>query len=260
MTPSDAQAGPDERPATGLRARLSGLAGEPLAWVGVIVATFGVIARAWVISGPMGTPDLDAATVGIQAQQFLDGHLQVFFLDQPYGGTLEVAMVAAAFAVGGVNVAMMKLVPLALHAVAVVLTWRIARRVTDDRLARFLAPCLLWIFPAGMLWNSTKQRGFYGIAIVLAALTLLFALRVVQEGTATADLVVLGLVAGLGWWTTPLLAPIALASGGWALIESPAARRRLAWLVIPAVLGATPWLGWNAVNGWESLSGGRAEG
>lgn len=241
-------------------ARLAELAGEPLAWVGLIVATFGVIARAWVISGPMGTPDLDAATVGIQAQQFLDGHLQVFFLNQPYGGTLEVAMVAAAFVVGGVNVAMMKLVPLALHAVAVVLTWRIARRVTDDRLARFLAPCLLWIFPAGMVWNSTKQRGFYGIAIVLAALTLLFALRVVQEGTATADLVVLGLVAGLGWWTTPLLAPIALASGGWALIESPDARRRVAWLVIPAALGAAPWLGWNAVNGWESLSGGRAEG
>ena len=195
-------------------ARLAELAGEPLAWVGLIVATFGVIARAWVISGPMGTPDLDAATVGIQAQQFLDGHLQVFFLNQPYGGTLEVAMVAAAFVVGGVNVAMMKLVPLALHAVAVVLTWRIARRVTDDRLARFLAPCLLWIFPAGMVWNSTKQRGFYGIAIVLAALTLLFALRVVKEGTATADLVVLGLVAGLGWWTTPVLATNSTASSG----------------------------------------------
>ncbi len=252
MTPSDAQAGPHER--------LAELARDPLAWVGIVVALVGTWARAWVIAGPMGAPDLDAATVGLQAQQFLDGHLQVFFLNQPYGGTLEVSMVAAAFAVGGANVAMMKLVALVLHVVALALTWRIVRRVTDDRLARFLAPCLLWIFPAGMVWNSTKQRGFYGIAIVLAALSVLFALRVVQEGAATADLVVLGLVAGLGWWTTPLLAPITLAAGGWALATSAPARRRLPMLAFPAVLGASPWLIWNAVNGWTSMSGGRLEG
>lgn len=252
MTPSDAQVGPLKR--------LAVLAAEPLTWVAAVVAVFGVATRAWVIVGPMGTPDLDAATVGIQAERFLEGHLEVFFLNQPYGGTIEVAMVAVAFAIGGATVPMLKLVPLVLHVVAVALTWRIARRITDDRLARFLAPSLLWIFPAGMLWNSTKQRGFYGIAIVLSALTVLFALRVVQEGAKSVDLGALGLVAGIGWWTTPLLAPIAIASGVWVLIESAAARRRLGQVAIPAVVGASPWLIWNALNGWESLTGGRLEG
>ena len=70
-----------------LRSRLVTWAGDPLFWVGLAAAVFGVAARAWVIDGPMGIPDLDAATVATQANQFLDGRLGVFFLNQPYGGT-----------------------------------------------------------------------------------------------------------------------------------------------------------------------------
>ncbi|MEZ5372801.1 MAG: glycosyltransferase family 39 protein [Microthrixaceae bacterium] len=190
----------------------------------------------------------------------MEGRFGVFFLNQPYGGTLEVGMVAAAFGIGGSNVAMLKLVPLVLHVVAVVLCWRIARRITEDRLARFLAPCIAWIFPAGMVWNSTKQRGFYGLAIVLAALSVLLALRIVQEGAMPIDVIALGLVAGVGWWTTPLLAPIALASGGWVLVRSGRAREQLPSIVGAAVVGASPWLVWNVANGWESLGGGRLKG
>lgn len=258
-----AASGPTGSPGTfsqGPLDRLAGLCAEPLTWVGVVVAIFGVAIRAWVISGPMGVPDLDAATVGTQANQFLDGRLGVFFLNQPYGGTLEVGMVAAAFGVGGSNTVMLKLVPLVLHVVAVVLCWRIARRVTEDRLARFLAPCIAWIFPAGMVWNSTKQRGFYGLAIVLAALTVLLALRIVQEGAMPIDVMGLGLAAGIGWWTTPLLAPIALAAGGWTLARSSIARGQFLTLAGASILGAAPWLWWNFANGWESLSGGRLDG
>ena len=243
-----------------LRSRLVTWAGDPLFWVGLAAAVFGVAARAWVIDGPMGIPDLDAATVATQANQFLDGRLGVFFLNQPYGGTPEVALVAGAFAIGGSNVFMLKLVPLVLHVVAVVLCWRVARRITEDRLARFLAPCFAWVFPAGMVWNSTKERGFYGIAIVLAALTMLLALRIDQEDAGPVDVMALGLVAGVGWWTTPLLAPVALAAGGWVIARSKPARRRLPILIGSTVVGAAPWLAWNVTNRWESLTGGRLKG
>ncbi|MFZ2604436.1 MAG: glycosyltransferase family 39 protein [Candidatus Microthrix parvicella] len=243
-----------------LRSRLVTWAGDPLFWVGLAAAVFGVAARAWVIDGPMGIPDLDAATVATQANQFLDGRLGVFFLNQPYGGTPEVALVAGAFAIGGSNVFMLKLVPLVLHVVAVVLCWRVARRITEDRLARLLAPCIAWVFPAGMVWNSTKERGFYGIAIVLAALTMLLALRIDQEDAGPVDVMALGLVAGVGWWTTPLLAPVALAAGGWVIARSKPARRRLPILIGSTVVGAAPWLAWNVTNRWESLTGGRLKG
>ncbi|MEZ5382357.1 MAG: hypothetical protein R2754_11275 [Microthrixaceae bacterium] len=239
---------------------LAVLGADPLAWVAAAAVGFGVAVRAWVIAGPMGTPDLDAATVAYQAQEFLDGRFGVFFLNQPYGGTLEVFLVSGAFGLGGANTAMLKLVPLVLHVVGAVLTWRIARRVTDDPLARLLAPLILWIFPAGMVWNSTKERGFYGIALVLSAATVLLALRVVQRGAVPVDVVALGLVVGLGWWTTPLLAPVALVACTWALSRSADARREVVPLVGSAVLGAAPWLVWNASNSWESITGGRLEG
>jgi hypothetical protein len=243
-----------------LAERLAELAADPLSWIGVAAVAFGIAVRAWMISGPMGTPDMDAATVAAQANAFLDGHLGVFFLNQAYGGTLEVGVVAAAFGIGGPNVAMLTLVPMVLHAAAALLCWRVARRVTADRLARFLVPCFVWTFPAGMVLTSIKERGFYGATVVLAALSMLLALRIAQEGAMRIDVVGLGLVAGLGWWTTPLLAPVAFASGVWVLARSDRARRQIPALAGAAMLGAAPWLVWNFMNGWASLGGGRMPG
>ena len=62
--------------------------------VGVIALVAGVAMRWWVLASALGGADLDEATVGVQARMFADGHLSVFFLHQPYGGTLETALVA----------------------------------------------------------------------------------------------------------------------------------------------------------------------
>ena len=170
----------------------------PPAVLGVVAATFvaGVVLRIWVLGSPLGDVDIDEATMGLQAQAFLDGHPAVFFPTQGYGGTAETALVAAAFAVFGEGWLALKRVALVLHLAAAVLTWRAACRLTSSTLGRLTPPMLLWVGSAYGIWESTKARGFYGVAIVLAAAVLLLVARL-HEHPSRIDMAGLGLCLGL---------------------------------------------------------------
>lgn len=211
------------------------------------VALAGLVLRIVLVNGPAGTVDSDEAIVGLMGQDMLDGEWRAFYWGQHYGGTLETALVALA----GADPSTLKLVPIALWAVAGVLTWRVGRRFLDDRVAR-LAGLLTWIAPAAYVWWSTKERGFYGASVVLGLVLVLAAQRLVERGGRPLDWAVVGLSAGLGFWTSPTVAYYAVPAGLWLL-----ARRvplRWSWVAVPpAVVGALPWLWHNVEQGWASL-------
>src|SRR5947209_6152791 len=73
-----------------------------------------------------------------------------------------------------------------------------------SRAAALVAPVFVWVGSAAGIWESTKERGFYGVAIVVAAAALLVALRL-HDRAGRADVVAAGLLVGIGLWTTPLL-------------------------------------------------------
>ncbi len=144
-------------------------------WIATVVVTAvltGVILRWWVLSGPLGYMDLDEATVGLQTAQFLESP-EVFFRNQPYGGTVETAVVAILFKLFGTSVLTLKLVPIMLHAISALLMWRAARRLISNTTGQLAVPIVLWCAPAYGVWWSTKERGFYGASILAAAATLL---------------------------------------------------------------------------------------
>ncbi len=211
----------------------------------------GSVLRAMVLRGRLGYVDLDEAAVGLQARHFA-AHPQVFFPGQPYGGTLETAIVALVRAVGGDGALALKATPMALHLAACVVVWRVALRVAPGRLGALAAPVLLWCGPAAGTWESTKARGFYGAALVISALVLLVAVRL-DEHTTLGDLVALGLLAGIGWWTTPLVLLTVVPAVLWLLARRPERWRFGGVVGAAAVLGAAPWIAWNARNGWASL-------
>src|SRR5207237_1428292 len=63
----------------------------------------------------------------------------------------------------------------------------------------------------------------------------------------------LGLVLGLAFWQTSQVFPLELAAVVW-LVWRRAAVLRLAWVAAPlALLGALPWIVWNAGHHWASL-------
>jgi hypothetical protein len=137
--------------------------------------------------------------------------------------------------------------------VACLLVWRVGRRTIGEPAARF-AGALFWVFPPAFVWGSTKERGFYEVALVLALLVLLFAIRLEQEASAgrsldRVDLLAFGFFAGLAVWTSPqtiyVLAPVVL----W-LAYRARARWREAWPIIPAaIVGGLPFLVYAARHG-----------
>ncbi len=207
--------------------------------------------RWWVLRSRLGYLDLDEATVGLQARWFSESPM-VFFPGQGYGGTLETMLVSILDGIGADGPIAMKLVPALLHLVAAVIVWRIALRLIDSRAGQLAAPILLWCGSAWTVWQSTKERGFYGVGIVLATLLVLLAMRLV-ESDATSDALAFGIAAGLAVWTTPLLVLVALPCSAWIAVRRPSVIRKLPVIAAAALVGALPWLVWNVRHGFASF-------
>jgi hypothetical protein len=219
----------------------------------VVVALVGGLAlRCWVIASPLGAVDLDEATVGLQARSFRDGSTQAFFPNQGYGGTAETWIVALAFALFGDGVVTLKVVPTALHLAAAVVVWRVACRTTSSTIGQLSPPILMWVGSPYAVWWSTKERGFYGVAIVLAAVVLLLVVRL-HRRDRRADAALLGLCLGVALWTTPLLAAAVAPPVVWLAVRRPGLWRRLPLLSATALVGALPSIVWNLRNDWASL-------
>lgn len=227
----------------------------------VALVLAGVAVRVLILVSPLRYVDADEAVLGLMADDMLGGRFQAFFWGQHYGGMHEALLVALLMALRVPRFLAVKLVPLALAVVACVLVWRIGRRVVGEgggEGAARLAAALVWVFPAGIVWMSTKERGFYGAGLVLGLAVLLLALRV-EDGRRRWDALALGLVAGSAWYATPqslyFLAPAGVWLG-WRAVRDGRWRevRRLVPLAAAGLLlGALPWLVANVHSGWASL-------
>jgi MFS family permease len=229
-----------------------------------VALVVGVVQRWNVLTGPLGYIDLDEATAGIAARSFF-AEPSVFFPGQPYGGTPESVLVALVHQGFGSGTLQLKVVPIVLHLVACCLVWGAARRVVPSRAGQLAAPVLLWLGPAAGVWQSTKERGFYGAAIVAAALIVWLVARldhhVTRSGGVTDDraaltrreLVGLGLAMGVGWWISPLLLLVALPAVGWLLFRDPSRLDYWPRVLAGAVIGALPWIGWNVLHAFRSM-------
>ena len=123
------------------------LADSRALWVVVAFgAIAGVVLRVVVYRSSLGVLDGDEAVWGLMARHVLDGELSAFFWGQGYGGTQEVLATAPLFALFGTSTVLMRVVPVALTAVAAVLVWRIGRRTIGDPGAS-AAAVLLWVWP-----------------------------------------------------------------------------------------------------------------
>ena len=220
------------------------------ALVGLGVAA-AIALRSWVLASPFGALDSDEAVWGLMARHVLDGELPLFFWGQAYGGTQEVFLTAGVFAAVGSSPLTLRLVPLALFVVAALLVWRVGRRTVGEPAAR-IGAVVFAVWPAYLIWKSTHAHGFYGSALVLSLLVLLFVARLaVRE--SVGDLSALGLSVGLGWWATPQTALVSVPALAWLAWQRPHLIR-LAWMpLVAATLSALPWLGWNVGHGWQSL-------
>jgi hypothetical protein len=212
-----------------------------------------VALRVRVLSTSIGRADGDEAVVALMARAMLHGSHPVFFWHQPYGGTLEPVAVAVLFRVFGSSVATLKAVPVALAVAGALLIWRIGRRTVGA--AAPLAGALFLVYPPAFIWWSTKERGFYWVALLFALGVMLMALRIASRLPAVQpwEAAFLGVLVGAGWWTSPQTMFVAAPACVWLAVR---ARRSLVhcWPAVPgALVGAAPWIGWNVTNHYGSL-------
>jgi 4-amino-4-deoxy-L-arabinose transferase-like glycosyltransferase len=213
-------------------------------WIGIAT---GVAFRVWILSSSMGMLDSDESTVGLMARHLLRGEFRFFFWGQDYGGTPNVAVEAAFFAVLGANRIALKLVPILQCAAAAWLVWRLGRRTIGEPAAK-IAAVLFWVWPAMFVWFSTHEQLFYYNTVVLGLVAALGAVRLAQGDGSRLDAVAAGLAIGVGWWASPQIAYFAFPVVLWLVWTL---RRRvlpIAAVAIPAaLLGALPWL-WHNVQ------------
>src|SRR5581483_5338450 len=117
----------------------------------------------------------------------------------------EVLLVAPLFGVFGTSLVALRIVPIALVAVACLLTWWVGLRSFGAG-AAFVARSVLWLWPPYTIAHRTKEYGFYASNLVYCALLPLLALRIVDRPTR-ARVAWFGLALGLAFWQTAQIIP-----------------------------------------------------
>jgi 4-amino-4-deoxy-L-arabinose transferase-like glycosyltransferase len=189
------------------------------------------------------------------AMHLLDGEWSTFYWGQDYGGTIDVILASPFVAVWGSTRAALQVIPFLQSVAATVLVGAVARRILGWRGA-VTAAAIFWSFPAAFVWWQTRQSLLYLPIVVLGLVVVLCVQRLWEDPSRRLDWLIMGLAAGLGWWTSPQIVYFLLPAALWLLTRRPLSELNWGWWVaIPGfVIGAGPWFVTNTVNGWRSLT------
>jgi hypothetical protein len=220
----------------------------------------GAALRAWYLFHHPITSD--EAIGGLMAQQALHGHFTAFYWGQSYGG-VEPYLIALQYKVFGFTASLLGGVATVLAIGSGLVTWRIARRLVSDGALAALAGAVAWAIPTSAMSSSTYEWGFRGVALLCGLLLVLLSLRVTDGHQRARDFVALGLVAGVGWWSSPEIVYFVLPAAV-LLVQSfradPATAKGARWVRLlligaaAACIGALPWLWANLRSGFASFN------
>jgi 4-amino-4-deoxy-L-arabinose transferase-like glycosyltransferase len=210
-----------------------------------------------VLAGPFGGFDSDEAVSALVSTEIRHGNFLALIPGARAGGTLLAYPRAAVFVVFGENALSAKLCEIVVFALACVIVWRVGRRIFDERHGQ-VAALVLWVFPAAAVWDSTKVRLYYTTAVFFVAASLLAALRIhdrfrADETPAALDSFVIGLLGGVCLWNHPMALYAYVPIVGWLVVVRPRLVRRAPVVIGAALVGALPWVWFNAGHDWVSV-------
>ena len=165
----------------------------------------------------------DEAIVGLMGRHILAGERPIFFYGQAYLGSLDAALVAAAFRWIGETVLSIRVVQSILFLGIVLTTMWLARSIGFSVLVCALAGLLLAVPPVHVTLYTTVSLGGYGEALLLGNAILLLTLRLIRAPASTWAYLLWGALAGFGAWVFGLTLIYSVPSG--ALLVLFALRR-----------------------------------
>jgi tetratricopeptide (TPR) repeat protein len=221
----------------------------------LLIAAGGLVRAVYLLTPIM---DSDQAVFGLQARHVLLGEFPVFSWGYAYIGTFQSFLDALAFAVAGASRLVLDAVPLLLSLLFIAVTFRLGREV-GGAAAGWVAALLVAIAPPYLAIHGAWARHGYMDSLLLGSLVLLLALRLDtaprDDAAEVRRFAVLGLVAGVAWWTNFLslyyLMPAAvfLLARGWRGLG-----RRGPWVGLGFfLLGSAPFWAFNLVNAFWSF-------
>lgn len=224
-------------------------------WMGLgVVLALALLARVLLLLTKTVSFHSDEAVVALMARHILQGERPVFFYGQAYMGSLDAWVVAVGFALLGQSVTAIRLVQSALYLVVVAsgfaVGWRLSGRVT----VAVVAGLVLAVPPVVLATYTTATLGGYNETLLLGNLLLLLGYDVThQHRRSWWRWLLLGICAGLGWWTNGLIIAYVVPVGlliPKSMVEAPGGSFRtslqpmltgIAAALLGFFIGSAPW-------------------
>ena len=222
--------------------------------VGVaLAAAFGLITRVWVLTSDRGDLLADEAFTGLLSRDILDGYVPVVMATIRYTAPVESYLYAPWVAVFGMNTLALKVLPMIFWALAAVIV-AFAAKSAGLRSRWPLAGAFLWMAPGALSVIAVRSYEGYASGLAMMSLMTMFAIRSI-EGHRPSDRWFTGLTAGGAIWFHPMFIPVVVPS--LAVLAFRFRREVTGWWIptaVGGVLGMSPFLLWNVVNNWPSLT------
>ncbi|HEY1387941.1 MAG TPA: hypothetical protein VGF38_05295 [Ktedonobacterales bacterium] len=255
---------------TETRAALDAQSGGPLSSIrraltpgrgALLLVALAAIYRLVLLARGWPALDSDEAVIGLMARHILHGERPTFFWGQNYMGPFEAYFAALLFALFGSSTFVLGLSALLLTLGFLVTIYWLGRAAYGPTVG-LLALAWLVISPPIFALRQLAPIGGYQEMLLLGGLILLGVwsrLRLLYARPTTrvgwlrciAFYAVLGLFAGLGFWSDMLIAPILLVAAGGLLIGRWRELLSLAGvaLVLGLLVGAWPYISFNLATG-----------
>lgn len=157
----------------------------------------------------------DEAVIALMARHILEGARPVFFYGQAYMGSLDAFLVSLGFATLGESVLTIRIVQAVLYMGVVASSFAAAWRLSGRPVVATVTGLTLAVMPVLLATYTTATLGGYNETLLFGNLLLLLAYDVTHAHTRSLPRwLLLGIIAGLGWWTNGLIVayglPVAL--------------------------------------------------
>ncbi len=234
-----------------------------VAWCSVLLVVLGISFRVFEAWGFRDVLDSDASTAALMSKHMAEGHeWPVFYYGQAYMGSFEPMVGALICRLLGPSAFSVCLATALLSSLALLAFWRFCVVAGGGR-AGVLALAWLVAGPVNAMGYEVCPRGGYAAFLLFEGVLLLGTLVILQRSGSSRRrasmpgwFLLLGVAAGLGWWTTQLITATLVAAGVTLLLRLRMRLFRwdLSMGVVGFLMGSAPFWLWNARHGWETFS------
>ncbi len=202
----------------------------------------------WVNGGEVDVYLADEGIVGLMGKHILEGRaLPVFFYGQHYLGALEAYLAALSFAVFGISLFALRLVPFTASLALLWAVYTFTEKVYSRAAARW-ATSIVAVAPMYFLqWNLKARGGFVEHVLLLFVIMILLWRYLFDDDRRPLSALRLGLVAGVAFWVNQLLLAYLLVLVPVFFVDR-ARPRRWPQLLVGFLLGASLLIGYNVVH------------